>query len=125
MSRSRTDRRLLLLLLCRYNADMLAAARPDDASALLAAWRAGDLHARDRLFALFYPELRRAAAAMVRREPGLSMSTGDLIHEAVARLMRLNSIEWQDRAHEHRRVVSDDEGNLHLLSLVTKLPENI
>ena len=36
---------------------------------------------------------------MVRREPGLSMSTGDLIHEAVARLMRLNSIEWQDRAH--------------------------
>ena len=90
---------MLLLLLCRYNADMLAAARPDDASALLAAWRAGDLHARDRLFALFYPELRRAAAAMVRREPGLSMSTGDLIHEAVARLMRLNSIEWQDRAH--------------------------
>ncbi|MBS0504928.1 MAG: sigma-70 family RNA polymerase sigma factor [Proteobacteria bacterium] len=78
---------------------MLAAERPDDASLLLASWRAGDLAARDRLFALFYPELRRAAAAMVRREPGLSMSSGDLIHEAVARLIGLNRIEWQDRAH--------------------------
>jgi RNA polymerase sigma factor (TIGR02999 family) len=57
------------------------------------------LSARDRLFALFYPELRRAAAAMVRREPGLSLSTGDLIHEAVARLISLNRIAWNDQAH--------------------------
>lgn len=78
---------------------MLAAEHPDDASSLLASWRAGDLTARDRLFVLFYPELKRAAAAMVRREPGLSMSTGDLIHEAAARLMGLNRIAWQDRAH--------------------------
>jgi RNA polymerase sigma factor (TIGR02999 family) len=78
---------------------VLAAGRPDDASDLLASWRAGDLSARDRLFVLFYPELRRAAAAMVRREPGLSLSTGDLIHEAVARLIGLNRIGWSDRAH--------------------------
>ena len=78
---------------------MLAAETLDDASALLASWRAGDLSARDRLFVLFYPELKRAAAAMVRREPGLSMSTGDLIHEAVARLMGLKQIAWNDRAH--------------------------
>lgn len=78
---------------------MLATDNPDDASMLLASWRAGDLTARDRLFALFYPDLKRAAAAMVRREPGLSMSTGDLIHEAAARLMGLNRIAWQDRAH--------------------------
>jgi RNA polymerase sigma factor (TIGR02999 family) len=78
---------------------VLAAESSDDAGLLLAAWRAGDLAARDRLFALFYPELRRAAAAMVRREPGLSMSTGDLIHEAVARLIGLRQIAWTDRAH--------------------------
>ncbi len=78
---------------------MLVAESPDDASHLLASWRAGDLSARDRLFTLFYPELRRAAAAMVRREPGLSMSTGDLIHEAAARLIGLKHIDWQDRAH--------------------------
>lgn len=83
----------------RINAAVLAAESSDDAGLLLAAWRAGDLSARDRLFALFYPELKRAAAAMVRREPGLSMSTGDLIHEAVARLIGLNRIAWTDRAH--------------------------
>lgn len=78
---------------------MLASVSPDDASPLLAAWRAGDLTARDRLFALFYPELERAAAAMIRREPGLSLSTGDLVHEAVARLIALKRIAWNDRAH--------------------------
>ncbi len=74
-------------------------AKQDDAGALLRSRRDGDLSARDRLFTLFYPELRRAAAAMVRRQPGLSMSTGDLIHEAVARLIGLKQIDWRDRAH--------------------------
>lgn len=78
---------------------MLTAKTSDDAGLLLAAWREGDLAARDRLFALFYPELRGAAAAMVRREPGLSLSTGDLIHEAVTRLIGLKQIAWNDRAH--------------------------
>jgi RNA polymerase sigma factor (TIGR02999 family) len=78
---------------------VLVADASSDAGFLLAAWRGGDLAARDRLFALLYPELRRAAAAMVRREPGLSMSTGDLINEAVARLIGLNRIAWTDRAH--------------------------
>ncbi len=78
---------------------VLVADASSDAGFLLAAWRGGDLSARDRLFALLYPELRRAAAAMVRREPGLSMSTGDLINEAVARLIGLNRIAWTDRAH--------------------------
>lgn len=82
-----------------HKAPVLVAETFDDASELLASWRAGDLSARDRLFSLFYPELKRAAAAMVRREPGLSMSTGDLIHEAVARLMGLRQIAWNDRAH--------------------------
>jgi RNA polymerase sigma factor (TIGR02999 family) len=82
-----------------HKAIVLAGESADEASRLLAAWRAGDIAARDRLFTLFYPELRRAAAAMVRREPGLSMSTGDLIHEAVARLMGLKQIAWADRAH--------------------------
>ena len=83
----------------RTNQRMLAAESGEDAGRLLASWRAGDLSARDRLFVLFYPELKRAAAAMVRREPGLSLSTGDLIHEAVARLIGLKQIAWNDRAH--------------------------
>lgn len=71
----------------------------DDARALLAAWRRGDLAARDRLFVLFYPDLRRAAAAMLRGERRVSLSAGDLIGEAVARLVALDRIGWTDRAH--------------------------
>lgn len=78
---------------------MRAAESVEDAGLLLASWRAGDISARDRLFALCYPELRRAAAALVRREPGLSLSTGDLIQEAAARLIALDRISWNDRAH--------------------------
>jgi RNA polymerase sigma factor (TIGR02999 family) len=78
---------------------VLSVRQQEETGALLAAWRVGDLGARDRLFACLYPELRRAAAALVRREPGLSLSTGDLLHDAVARLIELDRIQWQDRAH--------------------------
>lgn len=71
----------------------------EDTRALLHAWRTGDSAARDRLFEIFYPELRRAAAALLRRERGVSLSTGDLIHESVARLVQLDRIAWDDRAH--------------------------
>jgi RNA polymerase sigma factor (TIGR02999 family) len=70
-----------------------------DARALLRGWREGNLAARDRLFEIFYPDLRRSAAAMLRRERGVSLSTGDLIHETVTRLIALNRIDWNDRAH--------------------------
>ncbi len=70
-----------------------------DSHALLVAWRGGDRGARDRLFALFYPDLRRSAAAMLRREGGVSLSTGDLVQESVARLVALDRIDWADRAH--------------------------
>jgi RNA polymerase sigma factor (TIGR02999 family) len=75
------------------------AAIEESARDLLRSWREGDLAARDRLFEIFYPDLRRSAAAMLRRERGLSLSVGDLIHEAVARLVSLDRIAWNDRAH--------------------------
>lgn len=71
----------------------------DESRALLIAWRGGDLVARDRLFSLFYPELRSAAAAMLRRDRGVSLSTRDLIHETVMRLIGLDRIAWEDRSH--------------------------
>lgn len=70
-----------------------------DSRALLAAWRTGDLGARDQLFALFYPELRRSAAAMIRRERGTSLSTRDLIQETTLRLVKLERIAWEDVSH--------------------------
>jgi RNA polymerase sigma factor (TIGR02999 family) len=65
----------------------------------LVAWRRGDMLARDRLFTAFYPDLRLAAAAMLRREQGSSLSTGDLLQEAMARLIRLDRMELVDRSH--------------------------
>lgn len=70
-----------------------------DTRALLVRWRAGDMGARNALFAAFYPDLRRAAAAMLRGERGCSLSTGDLVQESVARLVALNRIDWADATH--------------------------
>lgn len=70
-----------------------------DSRALLRAWRTGDRDARDRLFELFYPDLERMAAAMLRRERGVSLATADLVQESVLRLVVLERIAWTDRAH--------------------------
>ncbi len=69
------------------------------AKALLHAWRAGDIRARDQLFERLYVELRKMSASLLRREGGVSLSTGDLVNEAVLRLMKLEKIDWQDKAH--------------------------
>ncbi|MEM1106058.1 MAG: ECF-type sigma factor [Pseudomonadota bacterium] len=70
------------------------AARP-----LLEAWRRGDASARDSLFDLLYDDLRAVSAALLRGEGSASLSTGDVVNEAVIRLVGLNQIEWQDKAH--------------------------
>jgi RNA polymerase sigma factor (TIGR02999 family) len=67
--------------------------------ALFRLWREGDLSARDQLFELLYPELRQAAAGLMRYEKGLSFSSGDLVHDTVMRLIRLHSLEVADKAH--------------------------
>lgn len=78
---------------------MLGGGHHDDARVLLRAWRQGDISARDRLFAIFYLDLKQAAAAMLRGDQGVSLSSGDLVHETVLKLVALDRIEWQDRAH--------------------------
>jgi RNA polymerase sigma factor (TIGR02999 family) len=56
-------------------------------SRLLAAARAGDAQAGDRLYPLVYDELRRAASRLLERErPGHTLMSGDLVHEAWLRL---------------------------------------
>ena len=66
---------------------------------LVMRWRGGDVSARDRLMARLYPELAQIAAARLRGERDSSLSTGDLINEAVVRLMRIEHIDLADRAH--------------------------
>lgn len=66
---------------------------------LLAAWQDGEDRARDQLIARLHPELAQIAAARLRRERDSSLSTGDLIHDAVLRLMQMSGGDFADRAH--------------------------
>jgi RNA polymerase sigma factor (TIGR02999 family) len=66
---------------------------------LLLRWREGDIPARDRLFDLVYAELVQVAAAILRSDQRSSLSSGDLVSETCLRLIGLDRIEWQDKAH--------------------------
>jgi RNA polymerase sigma factor (TIGR02999 family) len=69
-----------------------------DVTALLHAWTAGDTEARDRLMAVLYQELRRRAAAQLRRErPGHTLQPTALVHEAYLRLIDQRRVVWQNR----------------------------
>lgn len=67
--------------------------------ALLARWADGDRSARDALVEALHPQLAQIAAARLRAERGASLSTGDLINDAVIRLIGLNPGMINDRAH--------------------------
>lgn len=66
----------------------------------LAAWRQGDLWARDRLVDAVYPELRAIAQRQLGGErAGHTLQATALVNEAYMRLGGLDRIEWRDRAH--------------------------
>ncbi|HEY2817018.1 MAG TPA: sigma-70 family RNA polymerase sigma factor [Casimicrobiaceae bacterium] len=67
-------------------------------SALLQAWSQGHVEARDRVMEVVYQELRRRAAAYLRRErAGHTLQPTALVHEAYLRLIDQNAA-WQNRA---------------------------
>jgi RNA polymerase sigma factor (TIGR02999 family) len=67
---------------------------------LLRAWGLGDVRARDRLLPVVYGELRRKAAAYLRRERAdHTLQPTALVHEAYLRLVGQERVQWQDRAH--------------------------
>ena len=67
-------------------------------SSLLQAWGRGDPDAHARLMPLVYQELRRRAAAYLRRErPGHTLQPTALVHEAYVRLVDQDVTPWQHR----------------------------
>lgn len=69
-------------------------------TALLRAWRRGNQAAFERLTPLVYDELRRRARHYLRGErPDHTLRPTALVHEVYLRLVRLDDVEWQDRAH--------------------------
>jgi RNA polymerase sigma factor (TIGR02999 family) len=70
-----------------------------DVTTLLHAWSAGDRSACDQLVPLVYQELRRRAAARLRRErPNHTLQPTALVHEAYLRLVNQDRVAWQNRA---------------------------
>ena len=71
-----------------------------DVSVLLQAWGRGDLEAREKLMPLVYSELRRRAAAYLRRErTDHTLQPTALVNEAYLRLIGQQDVVWQNRAH--------------------------
>ncbi len=67
---------------------------------LLASWRDGDEHARDRLFPLLYQELHQAAARLLSRErPGHTLQPTALVNEVFLKMTGSNLPETEGRAH--------------------------
>jgi RNA polymerase sigma factor (TIGR02999 family) len=83
------------------DASEAAASPPPGAlTALLRAWSAGDLQARERLLPLVYEDLRRRAVRYLRRERrGHTLEPAALVNEAYLRLVDQRRVEWRDRSH--------------------------
>ena len=61
---------------------------------------ADDRQSLDSLLPLVYQELRRLAAAYIRRErPGYTLQPTALVNEAYLRLLKDDPARWQNRAH--------------------------
>lgn len=67
---------------------------------MLLAWRSGDEAALERLVPLVHKELRRIARTyMARERAGHSLEATDLVNEAYLRLVDVQRVHWQNRAH--------------------------
>lgn len=74
--------------------------RRDDVTTLLRAWGEGDEQALHELMPLVERELNRIARACLAGDRGnRSVSATALVNEAFVRLVQIERINWQDRAH--------------------------
>jgi len=73
---------------------------PGKVTALLKAWVGGDPDAQSELIPLVYNELRRLARYYRRKGGGGdTIQTTALVHEAYLRLLKIDDVDWNDRAH--------------------------
>lgn len=75
-------------------------AEKDDLTDLLGRWGTGTPADRERLLAAVQRELRRLAAAYMRRErPDHTLQPTALVNEAYLRLVHAPHVRWEGRAH--------------------------
>jgi RNA polymerase sigma factor (TIGR02999 family) len=69
-------------------------------TALLLAWNRGEPGALDALLPLVYGELRRLAAHYMKGErTGHTLQATALVNEVYLRLIEIDHVQWQNRAH--------------------------
>jgi len=81
---------------------MLHENRPEngETTRLLRAWAAGDPNALEELTPRVYGELRRIAGRFMQNEkPGNSLQATVLVHEAYIKLVDVDNVNWEHRAH--------------------------
>src|SRR5690242_17600296 len=67
--------------------------QPDTVARLMASFRSGDREAASRLVELFYPELRRIAAARMRAErPGHTLQPTAVVHQLYLELVKVKAL---------------------------------
>jgi RNA polymerase sigma factor (TIGR02999 family) len=67
---------------------------------LLRAWASGDAHALSELVPRVHRELRRLAGHFLQNERrGNTLQVTDLVQEVYVRLVDVNQLDWQHRAH--------------------------
>lgn len=85
--------------------------RAGETQRLILRWGDGDTAARDALISRLHPELEQIALSRLRREANSSLSSGDLINEAVLRLIAVDP--------------SALAGRVHVMALSSRLMRNI
>src|SRR6478736_4559817 len=87
------------MVLLRYERDAMKTAETGRISQLLQQWTGGDPLAREDLVPLVYLELRKRAAAYLRRERrDHTLQPTALVNEAYVRLMGQERVTWINRA---------------------------
>ena len=71
-----------------------------DVTGLLLAWGNGDERALEQLMPVVYDQLRNQARRLMQGErAGHTLQPSALVNEAYVRLVDINRVRWQDRAH--------------------------
>jgi RNA polymerase sigma factor (TIGR02999 family) len=82
------------------NLDEVAPVSSHEVTRLLQAWGSGDESALERLMPFVYNELHRLAHRyMAGEQPGQTLQTTALVHEVYLRLVDVDNVGWQNRAH--------------------------
>ena len=78
----------------------MSAVDASETTQLLRAWANGDHAALQQLTPRVYDELHRLAHQFMRQEqPGRTLQTTALVHEAYLKLIDIHNVDWQHRAH--------------------------